>query len=177
VELFIAGTAPTRPDDWYRPVRVDAATGQPATPDTPPDRVVERVYIFPPAEAWEWARENGWPLGPMSALQGSEATGDQHLAASGGLVIISPDPGTVYRLSPAVPATYQSIRVVARPAERVAVVEVTLYADGEPLAVLDAPPFEALWQLVPGEHVFLARGVDSEGRSLRSAPVSIRVLP
>jgi len=177
LELFIAGTAPTRPDDWYRPVRVDAVTGAPAGPETDPAQVVERVYVFPPAEAWEWARENGWPLGPVSALPGSEATGDRHPAAEGGLVIVSPDPGTVYRLSPTVPAAYQSIRVVARPAEKMTVMEVTLYADGEPLAVLDAPPFEAIWQLVPGEHIFLARGVDSEGRSLRSAPVSIHVLP
>jgi penicillin-binding protein 1C len=172
-ELFISGTAPTRHDDWYRPVRVDAATGLAADPETPPERVVERVYVFPPAEAWDWARENGWPLGPTSEARGVGAVGTQ----TGELVMVSPDPGTVYRLSPQVPGAYQSIRVAARPTEGVSAVEVTLYVDGEPLATRTAAPFETVWQLTPGEHVFLARGVDSEGRSLESAPASITVLP
>jgi penicillin-binding protein 1C len=168
-ELFIAGTAPTQPDDWYRPVRIDAATGLPAGPETPSERVVEEVFVFPPAEAWEWAWEHGWHLGPTFDAQRSGA-------ADGQLAIVSPDPGTVYRLSAEVPAAYQAIRVAARPVEGVTVAEVTLYADGEPLATLIAPPFETFWQLVPGEHVFLARGTHREGNSLESAPVTILVI-
>ncbi len=170
-ELFIAGTAPTRPDDWYRPVRTDAATGLPAGADTPPERIVERVYIFPPPEAWEWAREQDWPLGPVS--QSRPPTGGQPEA--GGLVLTSPDPGSIYRLSPVVPAPYQSVRVAARPTGEVAVAQVALYVDGELLASFQAPPFETFWQLVPGEHVFLAEGVDEEGRPLRSSPVTVYV--
>ncbi len=172
-ELFIAGTAPTREDDWYRPVRIDVATGQPAAPDSPPERVVEQVYVFPPVEVREWAQEHGWPLGPTSAAPGTGAatTSQQEL------VITSPDPGTVYHLSPAVPAAYQSIRVSARPAGGATVAEITLYIDGEPLATLSAPPFETFWPLALGEHTFLALGADAEGRSLRSGPVSISVLP
>ncbi|HEC33282.1 MAG TPA: penicillin-binding protein, partial [Chloroflexi bacterium] len=177
MEWFIAGTTPTRHDDWYRPVRIDTVTGTPAGPETDPERVEERVYVFPPAEAQEWARENGWPLSPTADIGGSEATGSEQRATRDGLVIVSPDPGTVYRLSPAVPAAYQSIRVAARPATGVSLAEVTIYVDEEPLAALTTPPFETFWQLAPGEHVFLARGRDSDGRSLWSAPVSVRVLP
>lgn len=170
MEVFIAGTEPTQYDDWYRTVRIDSATGAPAGPLTPPERVVERVFIFPPAEIWAWARENGWPLGPVAADA-------QPVAAGGGLVVVSPDPGTVYRLSPAVPGAYQSIRIAARPTDGVSVAEITLYLDGDPLATLSSPPFEAIWRLVPGEHTVRARGVDREGRPLWSAPVSIQVLP
>jgi penicillin-binding protein 1C len=172
-ELFIEGTVPLRADDWYRPVRIDARTGQPATADTPPAAVVERVYAFPPPELEAWAREQGWPLLPApdaGTLAGS-------LAPEGELVIARPDNGAIYRLSPTVPVAYQSIRVAVRPAGGIAPAEVTLYVDGAVLATFAAPPYESLWQLTPGEHTFTATGTDSAGRPLRSAPVSIRVLP
>ncbi|MGB9872676.1 MAG: Ig-like domain-containing protein, partial [Anaerolineae bacterium] len=91
------------------------------------------------------------------------------------LVITHPDDGTLYRLSPVVPEAYQAIRVAVRPADGVRVAEVTLSVDGEPLATFTAPPYEVLWTLRAGEHTFLAVGRDENGRSLRSAPVSIRV--
>ncbi|MBN1179219.1 MAG: transglycosylase domain-containing protein [Anaerolineae bacterium] len=169
-ELFVAGTAPTRPDDWYRLVELDVATGQAAGPETPENRVAEQVFVFPPAEVVEWARAHGWPLLPAAA---GDATG----SADDALVLTSPDAGTVYRLSQAVPAAYQSIRVAARPGDGVALAEVTLYADGAPLSTLVAPPYEAYWRLSPGTHTFHARAVDVNGRALQSATVSIEVRP
>jgi penicillin-binding protein 1C len=171
VEWFIAGTAPTQQDDWYRLLAVDQLTGAPAGPESPPGRVVEEVFVFPPAEALEWARENDWPLAPVTAAAGRPP------ASGPRLVLAQPDPGGVYRLSPAVPAAYQSLLVVARPGDDVALAEVTLYADGVALATRRAPPYEALWQLTPGEHVFVARGTDTDGVPVASAPVTIRVLP
>lgn len=168
-ELFIAGTAPTEPDTWYQRLPVDRATGLPAGPDTPPDRLEERLFIVPPAEAWEWARQNHWPLPPrMPATRTADLSGPP-------LVITHPDDGTVYRLSPVVPGAYQAIRVAVRPADGVSVAEVTLYRDGQPLATFTAPPYETLWRMEAGEHTFLAVGRDENGRPLRSAPVSIRV--
>ena len=173
-EVFIAGTGPTQPDDWYRPVQVDTATGLPAGPETPPERVVERVLLIPPAEAWEWARANGWPLPPdPSSLDGGEPTTDQGPA----LILVSPDPGAVYILSPEVPASYQAIHVAARPSAGARVTKVTLYVDGKPLAVLTAPPYQAVWTLEPGEHRFWAEGVDREDHTLRSEVVVIYVRP
>ncbi len=175
-ELFIAGTAPTEPDNWYRLFRIDRATGLPAGPDTPPERVEERVLIVLPAEAWEWAREPA--LRSATCLTPSEPTlrCAACLTTSPSLVIIRPDDDTVYRLSPVVPEAYQAIRVAVRPGDDVRVAEVTLYADGQPLATFTAPPYEVLWTLRVGEHTFLAVGRDENGRPLRSAPVSIRVL-
>ncbi|MCS7283302.1 MAG: penicillin-binding protein 1C [Anaerolineae bacterium] len=176
VEIFIAGTAPTEPDTWYQLFRIDRATGLPAEPDTPPERVQERVYIVPPAEAWEWARQNNWPLPPEPLLRAADAHPRSAPRTAGPpLVITHPDNGTVYRLSPVVPMAYQAIRVAVRPADGVRIAEVTLYVDGEPLATLTTPPYEALWTLQVGEHTFLAEGRDPEGRILQSAPVSIRV--
>jgi len=200
-ELFLASTAPTEPDNWYRRFRIDRATGLPAGPDTPPERVEDRVYIVPPAEVWEWARANGWPLPPEAALRcapcltTSEAalrcapcltTSEAALrcapclttngeSVGPPLVITHPDDGTVYRISPVVPGAYQAIRVAVRPADGVRVAEVTLYVDDQMLATFTTPPYEVLWTLEAGEHTFQAVGRDEEGRPLRSAPVSIRV--
>jgi len=135
--------------------------------------VVERVLLIPPAEAWEWARANGWPLPSDPSAFAEEPA----VAGGPALVLTSPDPGTVYALSSEVPHPYQAIRVAARPAEGVRVAEVTLYVDGEPLATLAAPPFEAVWPLEPGEHRFWAEGVDEEGRPLRTATAFIHVRP
>jgi membrane carboxypeptidase/penicillin-binding protein PbpC len=170
-ELFIPGTAPTRPDDWYRPVDIDVATGAPAGPATPPGRVREEIFVFPPAEALAWAREHGWPVLDSPTMAERASTSDAPL------VLVQPDSGIVYQLSPEVPESYQSIRVAARPADGVTVAELTLYVDGEPLATLTTPPYEAFWQLAPGEHTFSARGVDVDGETLRSAPATVRVLP
>ena len=173
-ELFIAGTAPTEPDNWYRHFRIDRATGLPAGPDTPPERVEERVYIVPPAEVWEWARANGWPLPPEAALRSTASSTSGELPGLP-LVITHPDNGTIYRISSVVPGAYQAIRVAVRPADGVRVAEVTLYVDDQPLATFTAPPYEVLWTLEVGEHTFQAVGRDEAGRPLRSAPVSIRV--
>ncbi|MDW8068347.1 MAG: penicillin-binding protein 1C [Anaerolineae bacterium] len=175
-ELFIAGTAPTVPDNWYQLFRIDRATGLSAGTDTPPERVEERVFIVPPAEAWEWARANHWPLPPEEALRCASCLPTNEATSGPPLVITHPDNGTIYRLSPVVPESYQAIRVAVRPADGVRIAEVTLYADGQPLAAFTAPPYEVLWTLQAGEHTFLAVGRDENGRSLRSAPVSIRVL-
>ncbi len=174
-ELFIAGTAPTEPDHWYQRFRIDRATGLPAGPETPPERVQERVYIVPPAEVWEWARANGWPLPPEAALRCAPCLTTNGEPSGPPLVITHPDNGTIYRLSPVVPGAYQAIRVAVRPADGVRVAEVTLYVDDRPLATFTALPYEVLWTLEAGEHTFLAVGRDEEGRPLRSAPVSIRV--
>ena len=60
-EVFIAGTQPTQPDNLYQPIKIDVATGLPATADTPRDRIETHVYLMLPAEAREWARDNGIP--------------------------------------------------------------------------------------------------------------------
>ncbi len=58
-EVFIHGTEPTSYDHLYRPYRVNRETGNLATLFTPLDLVEERVYLVPPPEALEWARQVG----------------------------------------------------------------------------------------------------------------------
>lgn len=94
-----------------------------------------------------------------------------HLA----LVMVSPDHGGRYRLSPEVPASSQQLFVAVRPAEGVALREVTLFADGDPLATLTDPPYQARWQMTPGTHTFWAVGDDVWGNRVESDRVVIEV--
>ena len=178
-EVFIAGTEPKEMCTMHQLLRLDAATGQLATPDTPPERVVERVYTVLPAEAVEWGRERGLAMGNWlleAANQKLETNSQQSATNNQQLVITSPDQGDVYRLSPALPPSEQRIEVAVRPGEGMKLAEVTLYVDGRPLARLTAPPYRAMWPLAPGVHRFAAVGRDGAGNAWQSQPVRITVL-
>lgn len=58
-EVFIHGTEPTAYDHLYKPFRINKETGNLATLFTPLELVEERVYMVPPPEALEWARQVG----------------------------------------------------------------------------------------------------------------------
>lgn len=196
-ELFIAGTEPREYCTMHRPVRIDVATGMLATENCPTGQVVERVYTFLPAEAMEWGRKQGIPQSPTEycPLHGKariQDTGcrmqeagyrmqDDHSPLSTlhsplSIVMTSPDPFSVFRLSPALPLSEQRIEVAARPVEEIAVAELILYVDGEPLARLATPPYRSLWPLTPGVHAFHAEGYDTTGRRLTSEPVYVTVI-
>jgi len=168
-EIFIAGTKPQEVCTLHRPVAIDAATGEPATPNTPPERVVERVFTFLPAEARQWGRKRGIPDPPIASRI------SPLVLRPSPLVMTSPPQSAIYRLSRDLPRHDQRIEVSARPGEGMSIVSLTLYVDDEPLACLEAPPYRVTWPLEPGKHVFRAIGCDSEGNRLESETVCITV--
>jgi penicillin-binding protein 1C len=169
-ELFIAGTEPRLFDDWYRPFLIDSATGYLADADTPPERVETLVYIVLPEEAQEWARQQGWPAPPAASPAQARVQ-----EARFQLVMVRPDPGSIYHLSPNLPLSAQQIEVSARPASEVNIAELTLFVDGRPLQNFRLPPYRAFWTLEPGEHSFVARGRAVDGQRLESEPAWVLV--
>jgi hypothetical protein len=65
--------------------------------------------------------------------------------------------------------------VSARPGPGVSVAQVTLLVDGQPLAQLNEQPYEVLWQLTPGTHLFSAEAVDVHGERLVGNQVRVEV--
>jgi 1A family penicillin-binding protein len=196
-EPFIAGTEPREYCTMHRPVRIDVATGMLATESCPPEQVRERVYTFLPAEAVEWGRKQGIPQPPteycyshssddlqQAATDQQEARDSQSstpyplsfVSHSFCLVMTSPDPFSVFRLSPALPLSEQRIEVAARPTEETIIANLVLYVDGESLATLPSPPYRSMWPLTPGVHAFHAEGYDATGRRLTSEPVYVTVI-
>ena len=90
-----------------------------------------------------------------------------------GLVLTAPDRNATYRIDASLARDAQRIVVSARAG--IGLREVTLLVDGEVLARFGAPPYEALWTLQPGVHVFVARGIDEGGVMVTSAAVRVQV--
>jgi len=184
-ELFIAGTEPKEECDWHRALHIDTATALLADPGTPLSRVVERVYTILPPELAEWGRAQGIEPPPVAAsashsgdhpTTGEVFSTSVSLFSSFPLLMVSPDPWTVYRISPRLPASEQRILVEARPGTGARLAKVVLLADGHPLATLVRPPYRALWTLTPGEHTFQAVGHDESGKVLESEMVTVTVV-
>jgi penicillin-binding protein 1C len=166
-EWFIPGTQPKQPDTFYREVVLDAATGLPADGSTPPGRRVTRVLLDLPAQARPWALKTGLALIPDSYGLEIQAGGGSFLQ------IVSPDPSSVYQISPALPLDAQKLKISAvAPA---GVHDVTIFLDGAPLAQLGGPPFETWWILVTGKHEVYAEGIDAKGNRVKSETVSFSV--
>ena len=164
-EWFLAGTAPTLPDTLYQALDLDARTGALADAATPPEAVVRQIFMVVPPEAREWAAQAGLPQPPATAN-----TAD----AAAALALTAPDPGTVYQLTPRLPATSQRIplRVVARQP----MTSVTYYINGAAVGAA-ASPFEVWWTLTPGLFRLEARGELPTGEITVSAPLEFTVLP
>jgi hypothetical protein len=114
-----------------------------------------------PPQAQEWARAQGIILlsdlaAGNAILAGSNALNGQ--VTGSGLSLTSPADRSVYRIDPGFPLESQRIKIEAASHSTG---KVTLWVDNQPLAVLDAPPYAAWWQLTPGEHSFWATQTDS----------------
>jgi membrane carboxypeptidase/penicillin-binding protein PbpC len=171
-EWFIDGTQPTQRDTFYRRVALDAATGLPADSATPPERRVEKVLLNLPPGARAWAVKNGLALAtaltPWPPLPEGEGENNQ-------LMVVSPDPESVYQISPTLPIEAQKLKIAA--VGSAGVRDVTILLDGVPLARFDAPPFEAWWVIAEGKHEVYAEGIDAEGKTVRSEAVTFTVRP
>ena len=182
LELFVAGSEPRELDDYYRPLRVCAPTGEVATAACPPDLVVERFFEFPPAEVIPWARAAGVALPPLPPYREgpppSAATRAAHQdSAAFAVRLVSPDPEVVLRISNELPREAQALGVEALTSGPVAASEVRLYDNGRLLAILDEPPFRLAWPLEEGLHQFQASAFDGRGERVESGTVSVTVLP
>ncbi len=166
-EIFLDGTAPTLPDNLYQSFSIDARTGLLADANTPPEFAVERVFLVLPPEAQDWARLNGIQQPPTSNSQSSNTTYQ--------LLLTSPDPNTIYQISPRLPRAEQKIpfRVTAA----VALQSVTYVLDGAEVGTTTTSPFEAWWALEPGAHSLVARGRLADGGMVESEAVQFTVNP
>ncbi len=166
VELFIDGTEPTQPDNIYQTFTIDSATGLLADDSTPPDRRVQRVYAVLPQEARDWGIREGLPIPPSGA---QVLVPDRDV----GLRLLEPDPYTVFKLSPLIPAESQRLRLTvgAPPGTQ----SVTYIMDGETLGTVDASPWDLWWSLQLGDHELVAQAHMSDGSTQTSAAIPFSV--
>ena len=70
----------------------------------------------------------------------------------------------------------QQVAVTVRPVDGIILDQVTLLADGRPLATVTRPPYQILWPMTIGTHVFTAIGVGAEGNEMQGNSVVIEVV-
>jgi hypothetical protein len=160
----------------HRLVRLDPHTGSLASQDVPAEQTIARVAVYLPPDAWEWAQERQASWDALLFVLGSDTQAKDHANQGARIAITQPVTGTVYRISPSIPAETQwlEVRVVAfSPGTPL---EVSVYGDESRIAMLREPPYTAWWQLAPGVHKFRAEATASGGQVWVSTPVRITVV-
>ncbi|MBN1430824.1 MAG: transglycosylase domain-containing protein [Anaerolineae bacterium] len=144
----LSGMAPS-PDcpytrrEWF----IDGT--QPTTPDTLYVRVGDQIYLDLPARAQTWARREGLLTLPIA------------LESADDLVLLAPDPETVFLIDPTLPASAQQVRLAASGPNTI--LSITFYVDGEPYQIDDTVPFEVWWPLEAGRHELYVEAETPDG--------------
>jgi penicillin-binding protein 1C len=157
LEWFIEGTAPTEFDDMYHQLAIDTRTGQLADAGTPEEYVALETFIQLPPEAQQWGQRNGIRAFPDGA---SVAQNEADVR------LLSPDPYTVYELSPIVPVETQRIRLRAVAPDDA--VSVTYLLNGEDVGSAEEAPYSVWWQLALGNYEVIAIATMPDGTTLQS---------
>jgi penicillin-binding protein 1C len=165
VDWFIDGTLPTEYDDIYQPFTLDRRTGRLATDDTPAQHRVTQVFMVLPQEARLWGIRHGIRPPPI-ALDRAAPGADE-------VRILTPDPYTVFQLSPILPFDAQQVRFsVAVPP---GTTRVEYWLNDKPFEGVEAEPWWAWWALVPGEYSLRARATLADGTTRDGEAISFRV--
>ncbi len=168
-EWFIAGTEPTRTDNFYQQVWIDALTNSLANDSTPVERRKSVTVLDLPVEAQNWAREQGLPL-----LTDLVQAGNNISQQPDQLVLLSPPPNTTYRIDPDFDLSSQQLQIEVEAGGEIS--QVTIWVDGNLLMTLSSPPYQAWWTLSAGEHQFWAQAVNASGETIKSDVATITVL-
>lgn len=174
-EWFITGTEPVATDTFYRRVWVELTTGRLAAADAPEGTAVERLALDLPGVFHPWARAEGLLLladlrPARTAAPAAETPAADPLVP---LRLVSPDPNTVYRLSPALPPDAQKLRLEAVADGRFTAVR--FFLDGVLLAEMNWPPYRFWWRMTPGRHTLQVEGRDDGGAVVNGRPVEFEV--
>jgi hypothetical protein len=107
MEKFIAGTEPTREDDWYVEVTIDAHTGLLATAACS-DQTIQKVFLKPPSEYAAWLASAGYETPPDRDCEGKIVASNR-----GEVTILSPLDGDEFVIDPLFDDSFQRIPFVA----------------------------------------------------------------
>ena len=176
VELFPASQVPTETCDLHMIVAYDRFTGAPADADTPTEQIVERVMTGWPAEALAWAQDEGLLDSGGGMASVGMVTQASDAVAPGGTTLrwLRPASGTRYHLASDLAAGVQQIELVLAAPNLDE--QIIVLWNGEPWETLNGAPYRVRWQLVPGEHCFVAEMRDADGSSIQTTPLCVQVL-
>ncbi len=144
LERFAPGAQPRVACGVHARAVVDSATGEAATPETPPERRGSRIVtrLGPEYAAYSLSRGFGLPGADPAAL------------AAASVSLNAPVDGTRVVIDPETPQRFQTLALRASVSPPVP--EIVWYVDGREFARV-AFPYEARWPIAPGAHSIQAR--------------------
>lgn len=165
LEWFLRGTIPTEYDSLFQEFSVDRRTGLLAEDGTPAEDIEKQVFMVLPQEARAWGLRHGIQPPPVALDQVAHNTGD--------LRILTPDPETIFQLSPVLPFESQRVRfsVSVPPGTR----QIEYVLNGESVGAASAEPWWAWWPLAPGDYTLEAVATLADGSTQRSPAIAFRV--
>lgn len=137
-DWFIAGQAPTRPDDWYHPIRVCTTDGGLATPDIPAALTTVKTFVVYPPGYPDNMKDKNSPQPPTQNCQLFTETTPPTLSLSQ-----TPQPDG-------------SVVVTATATDDEAIKEVDFFLDGAKTPV----------QLTQGPYTFVVKGQPGSSHTL-----------
>jgi hypothetical protein len=165
-----------RADDTHRLVAVDPLLDCRAPDSYPPERTARRIFrvLSPEAEAWAVAAAVPRPPSESCPIldrpESSIEDGRRKISDSDPVpAITTPIAGSVFAISAGVPRERQRIELRALAGANV--VDLTILVDDVPIAMLNQPPYRAIWQLIPGKHHARVEVRDASGHVWRSAEI------
>jgi penicillin-binding protein 1C len=185
-ERFLAGTAPTQPDNQFQRLAIDLATGELATEATPANRRAERVYWLLGPEYHDWMLSQGIALAPAGAgaavadaAPGSTRPTSAASTPPAPLQLASPVSYTAYQVHPGLPGASQQLEAVGYTADGRAWSSLRLVVNGSVIAEgANVARLRALWPMALGPYAFWLEGErEPGGETVRSQPAQISVDP
>ncbi len=170
LDWFIKGTAPTTPDTLYQKFTLDRDTGLLATSATPANRRLDKVFLVVPQAARDWAIRHGIPQPPALGSTESPVSSTQNHDP---LRILSPDPYTIFQLSPLLPFDSQQVHLTAAVPDGTR--SVTYQIDNQSVGTVDGAPWATWWALIPGPHTLTVTATLADGSTQTSAPIQFSV--
>jgi penicillin-binding protein 1C len=165
LERFIRGSEPTQPDDQFLEIAIDRANGRRADVDTPPNRLMQRVYWSLPAEYHDWMVSNGVALAPpteeaeMLEIGDNPASGQFPIASRQSLILTAPTSNTSFQIHPGMPRASQRIEIAGYSADGQPWAELRLMHNGQMLHQSErSDRVRDWWMLQPGENRFWLEG-------------------
>jgi hypothetical protein len=186
-----------QPDHQFQIRTIDMQTGLPATGQTAPDRIGQRVYWLLPPEYHQWMISQRLPIAPFmpesqrnvaTNLPGRQAGTEQPtLAVTVGpsttmaqpLVLTSPASNIAYQIHPGVPRARQRILVAGYANGSGPWHHLRLLHNGRAIAeVAGQSHLQAYWTLEEGIHYFALEGVPTPSATpIQTDPAIVFVTP
>lgn len=181
-EIFVRGTEPKKPDDYYRLFWIDKQTGHIILDACKKKysglQLEQKVLVAYPPELQKWAGQNGLPIPPIEpcreALDYSEDSSSDYPTDKAELILIdNPNKNDEYLLDSSLPLKDQ--RIPFRVTAPLETLRVRFLVNQELVQEVKDRPYSFLWLPKTGKHQLTVEAELADGSIIKSNAVDFIV--